>query len=281
MKIHKVINNNVVSVLDDKQNEVVVMGRGIAFKKKTGDEVDETLIDKRFYMKNENDTHKFMQILNDIPMEHVELASDIIDYAKVSLEKKLNDSLTISLCDHIYMSIQRYLDGVTLKNPMLWEIKRFYEAEYEIGLHALDMIEERFKIRLPEDEAGFITIHIVDAEMDDCSIENVYTITKVIQDISNIVRYFFGMEFDTKSVYYYRFITHIRFFAQRLVLKNLYSDSEDDGLFNIIKVKYPNAYECVLKIDAYVQKNFDYHLTSDEMLYLMIHIERIVYKTKA
>lgn len=281
MKIHKVINNNVVSILDDKQNEVVVMGRGIAFKKKIGDELDEALIDKRFYMKNENDTHKFMQILNDIPMEHIELTSDIIDYAKYSLEKKFNDSLTISLCDHIYMAIQRYLDGITLKNPMLWEIQRFYEAEYEVGLHALEMIEERFKIKLPEDEAGFITIHLVDAEMDNCTIENVYTITKVIQDISNIVRHFFGMEFDTKSVYYYRFITHIRFFAQRLVLKTLYSDSEDDGLFNIIKVKYPNAYECVLKINAYVQNNFNYHLTDDEMLYLMIHIERIVYKTNA
>lgn len=89
MKIHKVINNNVVSILDDKQNEVVVMGRGIAFKKKIGDELDEALIDKRFYMKNENDTHKFMQILNDIPMEHIELTSDIIDYAKHSLEKNL------------------------------------------------------------------------------------------------------------------------------------------------------------------------------------------------
>ncbi|HYK73092.1 MAG TPA: CAT RNA binding domain-containing protein, partial [Pseudoneobacillus sp.] len=41
MKIHKVINNNVISVLTENNNEMVVMGRGLAFQKKPGDTVDE------------------------------------------------------------------------------------------------------------------------------------------------------------------------------------------------------------------------------------------------
>lgn len=162
---------------------------------------------------------------------------------------------------------------------MLWEIKRYYEPEFEVSLKALEMIEDQFGVLLPEDEAGFITIHLVDASMNSESLDQVYEIANVIQDISNIVKYFFNIEYDTKSVYYYRFITHIRFFAQRLVLNEMYCKGEEDELFHIIKEKYKNAYQCVLKIDEYIKKKFNYDITNDERLYLMIHIERVVYKT--
>lgn len=280
VKIHKIINNNVIMFIDEKGNEIVAMGRGIAYKKKVGGVIDEKLIDKCFYQADKNFNERFKQIAGAIPTEYIELANDIIQYAKIYTNKKFSDSLYISLSDHIYSSIQRLSEGVQLKNPMLWEIKRFYEPEYEVALKAVEMIEERFDVKMPEDEAGFITIHIVDAELDNCTIDDVYEITKVIQDIHNIVRYFFKMEFDTKSIHYYRFITHIRFFAQRLITKTTYNDDQDDGLFYILKEKYKNSYQCVLKIEEYIKKNFNYEISNDEKLYLMVHIERTVYKTE-
>ena len=245
VKIHKIINNNVVMFIDENGNEVVAMGRGIAYKKKIGDTLDEALFDKCFYQADKEFNDRFKQIVSCIPTEYIELANDIIQFAKISTNKKFSDSLYISLSDHIYSSVNRFLEGVQLKNPMLWEIKRFYEPEYEVALKAVEMIEERCKIKLPEDEAGFITIHIVDAELDNCTIDDVYEITKVIQDIHNIVRYFFRIEFDTKSIHYYRFITHIRFFAQRLVTKTTYVDDQDDSLFQLLKDKYKNSYKCL------------------------------------
>lgn len=52
-------------------------------------------------------------------------------------------------------SIDRFQDGVTEKNVLLWDIRRFYKDEYQVGLWALDLIEDKCKVRLPEDEAGF------------------------------------------------------------------------------------------------------------------------------
>ena len=277
--IHKVINNNVVSIIDENGNEQIVMGKGIAFQKKCGEEFDESLVNKRFYLADSSMHDKFIQLLNDIPIEYVNLASDIIEYAKITLDKKLNESLIVSISDHIFTAIKRLEEGIKLSNPMLWEIKRFYESEYEVGLRAKEMIEECFGVELPEDEAGFITMHIVNAEMDNSSLSDVYEITKIIHDISNIVRFYFNMEFDSKSVYYYRFITHIRYFAQRIILRSEYRGDTDDSLFKIIKDKYVNAYECVLKIEEYIIKNHSYCISDDEKLYLMIHIERVVYKT--
>lgn len=281
VKIHKIINNNVIMFIDENGNETVAMGRGIAYKKKNGDLIDEKDIDKRFYQsKDKSFIDKFEQIVSIIPAEYIELADDIVQYAKISMNKKFSDSLYISLSDHIYASVSRYLEGIELKNPILWEIKRFYEPEFEVGMKALEMIEDRFKVKLPEDEAGFITLHVVDAQLDNCNVDNVYEITKVIQDIHNIVRYFFRIEFDTKSIHYYRFITHIRFFAQRLVTKTTYVDDQDDSLFQLLKDKYKNSYKCVLKIEEYIKRSFNYEISKDEKLYLMVHIERTVYKTE-
>lgn len=280
IKIQRVINNNVIMYIDESGNEVIAMGKGIGFQKKAEDLLDESRVDKFFHLQDAEARGKFQQFSDVIPMEYIKLADDAIQYAQVALNKKFSDSLCISLSDHIYNAVSRFLGGISLKNPMLWEIKRFYEPEFEVGIHVLEMVNEQFKVKLPEDEAAFITIHLVDAELDSGSVDNVYTITKVIQDIHNIVRYFFRIEFDEKSIHYYRFITHIRFFAQRLVTNTTYKDDGDDSLFELLKNKYKNSYKCVLKIEDYIRNNFRYNLSTDEKLYLMVHIERTVYNPK-
>lgn len=100
MKIAKVINNNVVSVLKEGNQELVIMGRGIAFQKKTGDPVDEARIEKVFTLDNKDVSEKFKTLLYDIPIECMEVSEEIISYAKLQLGKKLNDSIYVSLTDH-------------------------------------------------------------------------------------------------------------------------------------------------------------------------------------
>lgn len=279
MVIEKILNNNVVVIKDRKGLEKIVMGRGLAFQKKVGDDFDEAKVDKVFALTSQDALNKFQELIVDIPIEHVELAEEIISYAKTQLGKKLNDMVYISLVDHIYTSIVRFLEGITVKNALLWDIRRFYHDEYIIGLKALDMIEERFHVRLPEDEAGFIALHLVNAEMDQESMQNMFEITKVMQEVSNIVKYKFNIEFDEDSAYYYRFITHLKFFAQRLVSGKTYEDDTDDDLLDVIKVKYKNSYECVMQVVKFINKKYNYVLSDEEKLYLTIHIERVVYKT--
>lgn len=279
MIIEKILNNNVV-VIKENNVEKIVMGRGLAFQKKVGDEFDESKVDKVFALTNEEAVNKFQELIVDIPIEHVELAEEIISYAKTHLGKKLNEMIYISLVDHIYTSIVRFLDGISVKNALLWDIRRFYPDEFTVGTQALDMIENKFKVRLPEDEAGFIALHLVNAEMDEESMQNMYEITKVMQEISNIVKYKFNIEFDEDSVYYYRFITHLKFFAQRLVSNQTYKDENDDDLLDVIKVKYKNSYDCVNKVADFIYKKYDYILSNEEKLYLTIHIERVIYKSE-
>jgi len=274
MKIAKVINNNVISVLNEQKKELVIMGRGIAFQKRPGDVVDESKIEKIFKLDNKDVSEKFKTLLYDIPLEYMDVSERIISYAKEKLGKKLNDSIYVSLTDHITFAIERNKKGLLISNALLWEIKRIYSDEFAIGLKAIQKIEEMLGISLPEDEAGFIAMHIVNAELNE-EMPNVVSITKLIQDILNIVKYHFKIEIDEESLNYFRFLTHLKFFAQRLFSeKNL--ESPDDYLYDMVKIKYPDAFACTGKIKEFIEKAHNKKITKEEIAYLTIHIERVV-----
>lgn len=279
MKISRVLTNNCVIIYDADGVEKIVCGKGIAYKKRPGDSIDSREINQVFTLSNKDLNLKFQQLLLEIPLEEIETANEIINYAKTSLDKTLDDSIYISLSDHIHMAVYRYLDGVLVKNAMLWDIKQFYSTEYEIGQHALKIIENRLGVSLPDDEAGFIAFHLVNASLRDSDKNiNLTKMTQIIQEISNIVKYHYKKEFDVQSVYYYRFITHLRFLAQRLITKTPYDSDETEYLYSLFKDKHPEEVACTNKIASFLKKKYDYTLSEEEMTYLTVHIVRFVTK---
>ena len=117
IKIQKVINNNVILFNDEGGKEVIAMGKGIGFQKKADDMIDETLVDKFFHLQDKDASSRLQQFADVIPMEYLNLADDAIQYAQITLNKKFSESLCISLSDHIYNAVTRFLGGVSLKNP--------------------------------------------------------------------------------------------------------------------------------------------------------------------
>ncbi|MCC0628733.1 MULTISPECIES: BglG family transcription antiterminator LicT [unclassified Clostridioides] len=275
MIINKILNNNVVITLDDNDEEIIVMGKGIGYQKSKGDLIDKTKVNKVFRISNKEISNKLQELLNNIPIEHMKLSSEIIEYAQKKLNKKLNESIYISLSDHTYSAIQRMKEGINVKNAILWEIKRFYKEEFEIGMKALGIIESKTHVKLPEDEAGFIAFHIVNAQLSEGH-TLASDITKLIQEVLSIVRYHFRIEFHEESVFYYRFIMHLKFFAQRLLLDSEHEGETDKELLNIIKSKYNKEFECVAKIKNFIKKQYNYILTYDELIYLTIHLAKVV-----
>ncbi|PYH27996.1 hypothetical protein US8_00619 [Bacillus altitudinis] len=272
--ISKVINNNVVSAYDDEQHELVIMGRGIAFQKKSGDPIDEERIEKVFSIQNKDISEKFKTLLYDIPIEYMQVCEAIIDHARTTLNKNLNDSIYVTLTDHITFAIERHQKGMDIKNALLWEIKRLYKEEFMCGVEAIRIIQDKLNIHLPEDEAGFIAMHIVNAELNE-EMPNVIQITKLIQDILNIVKYHFQIDLDEESLNYFRFVTHLKFFGQRL-FNETQMENQNEFLYEVVKEKNTAAFQCAEKINDYVQKEYNRSLIEDEMLYLTLHIDRVI-----
>ena len=280
MIIKRILTNNAVVIDDENQQEKIVCGKGIAFKKRPGMEIDEMSINQTFILEGGGEYSRFEQLLKDVPLEYLELSSEIINMAKLEFAKKFKDNVIITLSDHLYVAIKRCREGMTISNPLLWDIKNFYEIEYDIGLRALELIKNKFHIQLPNDEAGFIALHIVNVELDEDNMDHIFQVTKVIQEIMTIVKYHFRAEFDTSNVYYYRFITHLKFFALRLLKDNQFNEDEENELLDVVKDKYCTSYECVLKIKDFLEKKYNYTLQEDEIVYLTIHVHRVVHKTK-
>jgi beta-glucoside operon transcriptional antiterminator len=272
MIIKKIFNNNAILAKDLDKHEFVVMGSGVGFKKSVGEKIDESLIEKTFILKQKDASEKFKLLLEDIPSEYVSLCYDIIEYAKNILSAELSDYIYVTLTDHISYALKLFDEGLNRPNPLIWEIKKFYTKEFEIGLKALEFIEDETGKKLLEDEACNIALHLINAQANNAGgkVQDVAKQTKMIHDILNIVKYTYNIPLDEKSLNYERFITHLRFFFQRLS-KNQEVEAEDDFLLKQVKVKYRNAYDCMLKIQAYLEKE----LSDEEKLYLTIHIQRV------
>ncbi|WP_085247886.1 BglG family transcription antiterminator LicT [Gilliamella mensalis] len=273
MKIYKILNNNVIVTLDAKGNELIVTGRGIGFKKREGDLIDSSLIEKQFSLNNKETFPKFEELLSKIPFEVLTTSEIIINHAKQCIDGKLQDSIYISLTDHIHFAIERHKQGFDIPNGFLWEIKKFYPKEFRIGLYALSIIKERLSIELPEDEAGFITFHIVNAQLND-TMPNIVNMTKIMREILNIVKYHFNFEYDENSLSYQRFVTHLKFFAHR-ILSHSKQIQQDNSLYELVRQKYKLAYLCTKQIDLHLIQQYQHPLSDDESLYLTIHIERL------
>ena len=273
MVIQKVINNNVISAYDVNQQEVVIMGKGIGFKAHTGERIDESKIEKVFRIENENLSRQFQELLENIPLEHMQLTSDIISYAIKNLNVQLNQNIYITLTDHINFAIQRQSQGIQLKNALLWETKKFYHQEYLMGKYAVDLLNEKLGTGFTEDEAGFIALHFVNAEYN-TTINDTFEMTNMIQKILELVRLEMGIEFDEESLHYERFITHLKFLVQRLYRHELLKDEEIE-FARMMENKYPKEYECSNHIAEYIEKEYGSKIASEEIMFLAIHIKRV------
>lgn len=272
MKIAKILNNNVVVVVNEQQREQVVMGCGLAFMKKTGDELDDSKIEKIFALQNDELVARLTELLSHIPMEVMTTCDHIITLARTRLGK-LQENLYIALTDHCNFAIERQKKGVPISNALLWETRRLYPKEYALGLDALEIIDRRLGVRLPPDEAGFIALHLVNAQLNG-EMPEVAQITRVMQEILNLVKYQLRLEYDEESLSYQRFVTHLKFFAQRMLSRTVVAD-DDMTLHVAVKENYPQAWTCAEKIGDYLSAQYQRELTTEEVMYLSINIERV------
>lgn len=276
MKIKKVFNNNVVLAEDDEAKEIVVMGRGLAFQKKANEEVDDSKIEKTFVLGGQGFSEKLADLLKDTPEEYLHLSDQILTYAKSHLSYKLDDYLYVALTDHLSFAISRQKQGIELKNPMQWEIRKLYKQEFEIAKHALDIIQEDTGVRLAEDEAASIALHLVNSQLSGENMEAAVQMTEMVNDILNIVKYHYRVDLDEHSINYERFLTHLRYFTLRYIRKeDIQEESGDSFLFDQVKGKYEEAFKCSEKIANYLYKVHQWNISNDEKVYLTLHIHRV------
>ncbi|NCC07558.1 MAG: PRD domain-containing protein [Clostridia bacterium] len=272
--IERVLNNNAALVRENGA-ELVVLGKGVAFGANTGDEVDAARVEKKFKFEDAALT-RFQQTVADIPSEHFALAYRAINYAQETLGKKLNDSIYITLPDHISTALVRYRENIPLTNPFKWDVKRFYPEEYKVGVHINNMVKDEFDVLFLDDEAAFMALHLVNAETgESAELSIAYDITTIIQEVCAFVKDYYGKSFDEDSTAYYRFITHTKFLAQRLCLDQHFAEEENSIILNMVERQHPKAYACAIGVKEMLGEKHGYSIDKNEIIYMAVHIASI------
>ena len=277
MKIKKVINNNILCVVDSRGCERIVTGRGIGFGRHRGETIDEGVVERSYRMEDKGAQKNLRELVEKIPTEHLDLTQELIADIRQQIPQKLNESLLITLADHISFAIERKNSGVEFSNPLKGSIMAYYPTEYQLGQRCLKAVKEHFGIDLHEDEAAFIALHIVNAELN-TNMSEMYDITRLIEDVTCMVEYFYGRRFERESLDFNRFAVHLRYFAQRLFQGKMLEDQQEehDVLFRqLIMRNCSDHYKCAQCIGQYVKNTWQKELSQEELTYLTIHLKRI------
>ena len=274
--IKKVYNNNVILAFENiSKKEMILTGCGIGFKKKPDDIVDESKIEKKFVIQDDNFEDKVNKLANEVPEEVFSVSSAIIEYAEKMLNTNLDEYIYISLTDHISFSLKRYKENMMIKNELLSEIRRIHKKEYEIGKWGLEYINKTFGVNFSLDEAGFIAIHIINANYRESTNQS-YLMMNIINQILDIIKKYFSVEFIEDDINFDRLLTHLKFFAKRLIDKKEQTKFEKNDLLDVVKIQYKESYECAQNIKKFIEDNYTYKINDDEVLYLVLHINRVI-----
>lgn len=273
MKLLKALNNNVALVLDDEKTEAIVMGRGVAFNVKIGQHIDSSLVEKHFVLNGKNGRKDFDSLLKRITVNDIELVSGIIKQGELKLGYHCNDSILLTLSDHIGMMMERVKDGIYFGTPLEWDIRLIYPNEYQFAKEVVENLKKKTGYKIPEQEAAFIALHFINANLSTSGMQKTMMYTKVIQNILNIAKLFYGREFHEDSFDVNRFITHVRYFVRRQM--NGEALDMDLDIARVIAEKCPEDYKCAQKISRFLNQTYGWSVSEGETLYLALHLNRI------
>ncbi|MBM7345233.1 beta-glucoside operon transcriptional antiterminator [Pantoea coffeiphila] len=275
MTVVKVLNNSLVLASTPGHEDVIVMGKGLGFSSRPGDVLDPQKIEKIYAVQNSQAARDYLRVIENSPEYLPPLVQSLIDQANVGLNGRLSEQLFFTLMDHLSFAIERFHKGIAIQNRLLFEVKRFYPREFALAQQAVNTLNQRLSITLPEEEAGNIAFHLVNGQTDVLNMESTLLSVKMLKDIFNIIKYHFRVEIDRDSLNYQRFLTHLQFFIQRMIERRQIA-TKDDFIFEQVRGEYPDHYRASQLIAEYVLNLLQVTLTSDELLYLMIHLVRVV-----
>jgi len=179
------------------------------------------------------------------------------------------------LTDHLHFAVERAEKGMTITNRLYWEIKNYYPREYQAGKQAVIFLNQKYAIDLSKEEASNIAFHLINAQSDEETNGNGFKYAKMIGGIVNVVRYSISKEIETTSIHYTRFITHVRFFVERYYSDKLLKENESE-LYNQLWILYPQAMESANKVKEYIETVYYTTIPDEEMVYLGVHINRLL-----
>jgi len=208
-----------------------------------------------------------MKLFQDIDMEFIRKS---IRTAEEQMESTFSDDAFNNLAFHIAIAIKRIQMSKDINMDMN-ELKNLRKtAEYAIASVIAKMLEEKFNIIVPEDEIGYITIHLLGSNMysaknsegDDWVHVQLIT-SNLIEEVENRT----GYSFKYDNQLFDSLLQHVRPALYRLK----HDLNAKNPMLEEIKESYPNMFNNLKKSVVFVEKETGKIFNEDEIGYLTLH----------
>lgn len=271
--VHKVLNNNLIITIDPLGRELVLMGRGLGWHLQRADPIDYSRVEKTYVLDVNANPERVHDLLAEVPFSVVEAVTDAVERAADELGKQLSRSLPISLIDHVQFVLERLRNGIRIPTAIMPELMILYPDEARVASRMRDGLSAALDIALPEEEAVFLAMHLINAlhEQDDSPAA---PLLRHVRHIVAVVEQALGVTLDPESPDYARFVLHAKFLVQRLLL-NTMLDGDHSSFYEAARHSYGNSFEVADQVAHYLSATMSTQLSDEEMMYLSIHIERL------
>ncbi len=132
------------------------------------------------------------QLLGLVSRENISLIETTVESIRPSLHYDLTDHAYIGLVIHIALAIERLQQGevIVMDEEYLHSLKD--SKEFEMAAELIEKLESTFEIDIPEDETGYITMHLMgakirydtDAIIEDSSLSIAFKAKQLIEFVS-------------------------------------------------------------------------------------------------
>ena len=141
MKIVRVLNTNAVVSLDSYGREIIITGAGLVLKRKKAKSWTSPAWRKFIALKSTEDNYRLQQVVREISEKYLEIARQ----GGHGFQRRRTEGERYPLC-HVDRShnsaVERYQSGISLKNLMRHEIRKFYPQEYRVAQEAIEWIRK-------------------------------------------------------------------------------------------------------------------------------------------
>ena len=153
------------------------------------------------------------------------------------------------------------------------ELRVLHPQEFAAATAMAASVGASLETELPAEEAVFLTMHLLNATRDEPN-GTAALLFRRVQHVVTTVEGGLGVKLDPASPDYARFILHVQFLLQRLVAKSMLRGS-DTSFFEFAKLSYPRSYAIATDVKGYVNAATGSELTDEELLYVIVHVERL------
>lgn len=276
--IKKVLNNNVL-ICEYHNEEVIIIGKGLGFNQKAGKHIQpDKVIEKVFTLQNKEEQDHYKMVIAHTDEEVLKVVIESVQLIMSHFDLSQNESFIVSITDHIVFALKRYQQQQYIQNPFLSETKYSYPEAYTIAKRVVARINLQLNVNFPEDEVGFIALHIA-SQTNQINIEETEQVPKLINTAVRVIEHDLQIKIPIQSIQYQRFVRHIHFLLQR-VRKGERAQVQLD-FETLLKSQYPLCYNIAVKIVKMIQTQSSLEVYQAEIAYLTMHIQQLSTTTQS